>query len=143
MTNGTARGNEFRTTVICVDSYRDREFCGRLYNRHVEGAVTFDNLTQLLLQMDGLLDEMSFPQPFQAKRSFGSAQCPERETPGAEARHGDAATFAVKVLFRQNASWQGSVLWLERGQELRFRSVLELLLLMDGALAAGTRPGAP
>ena len=41
---------------------------------------------------------------------------------------------SVRILFRQNASWQGSVLWREGGQEERFRSALELVLLMDSAL---------
>lgn len=40
----------------------------------------------------------------------------------------------MRILFRQNASWQGSVLWREGGQEERFRSALELVLLMDSAL---------
>ena len=40
----------------------------------------------------------------------------------------------VRILFRQNASWQGTVLWSEGGQEERFRSALELALLLDSAL---------
>jgi hypothetical protein len=40
----------------------------------------------------------------------------------------------VRVLFRQNASWQGSVTWMEGRQEESFRSALELLLLMKSAL---------
>lgn len=31
-------------------------------------------------------------------------------------------------------SWQGTVLWSEGGQEERFRSALELALLLDSAL---------
>jgi len=42
----------------------------------------------------------------------------------------------VKVLFRQNASWQGSIAWLEGKREESFRSVLELLLLIDSAVSA-------
>jgi hypothetical protein len=45
----------------------------------------------------------------------------------------------VRVLFRQNASWQGSLTWLEEGKEESFRSVLELLLLMHSALDPETR----
>lgn len=44
------------------------------------------------------------------------------------------ATFYVRILFRQNASWQGTVLWSEGSQEERFRSALELALLLDSAL---------
>lgn len=47
---------------------------------------------------------------------------------------GKLATFYVRILFRQNASWQGTVLWSEGGQEERFRSALELALLLDSAL---------
>lgn len=42
----------------------------------------------------------------------------------------------VCVLFRQNASWQGSEQWIEGAREESFRSVLELALLMDGALSS-------
>ena len=49
-------------------------------------------------------------------------------------QRGEAATFALRILFRQNASWQGSITWLEGEAEQSFRSVLELILLMDSAL---------
>ncbi|MBR5319858.1 MAG: hypothetical protein IKU46_09740 [Peptococcaceae bacterium] len=44
------------------------------------------------------------------------------------------ATFKVKVLFRQGASWQGKVRWTDEGKEVSFRSALELVKLMDSAL---------
>ena len=40
----------------------------------------------------------------------------------------------VRVIFRQNASWQGSVSWLEGRRDESFRSVLELLMLLNSAL---------
>ena len=40
----------------------------------------------------------------------------------------------MKVIFRQNASWQGTVLWLEANREESFRSVLEFALLLNSAL---------
>lgn len=43
-------------------------------------------------------------------------------------------TFIVKILERQNATWQGSVTWVDKRQEQHFRSALELLKLIDGAL---------
>ena len=50
-----------------------------------------------------------------------------------EPHTGKIATFSVRVIFRQNASWQGSVTWLEEKTEENFRSVLELVLLMHSA----------
>ena len=44
------------------------------------------------------------------------------------------ATFKVKVIFRQGASWQGKLSWTEGKEEVSFRSALELIKLMDSAL---------
>lgn len=139
MVQDKARGNEFRTTMICVDSYQNGAMSGRMYNQYVDGAETFTNLTQLLLRMDCLLDEMNFPQSFQAKRGFGPVGHPAASAAETDRRDGDEATFAVKVMFRQNASWQGSVTWLEGGREESFRSVLELIFLMNSALENGKK----
>ena len=44
------------------------------------------------------------------------------------------ATFVVRVLYQENATWQGTILWSEQGETQRFRSALELLKLIDDAL---------
>ena len=46
----------------------------------------------------------------------------------------NTGTFVIKVMNRQNATWQGSVDWVERHETQYFRSALELLKLIDGAL---------
>ncbi|QUO38743.1 hypothetical protein KFE19_04335 [Dysosmobacter sp. Marseille-Q4140] len=133
-------GNAYRTTVVCVDSYDEHVLRGRLYNPHRPEGIAFRSAMEFLLRMEDLLDDMHFPQSFSAVRSFGAP--PERTAaspPAAERQEGQRATFAVRVLFRQNASWQGSLTWLEEGKEESFRSVLELLLLMHSALDPETR----
>ena len=59
----------------------------------------------------------------------------QNETP-ANSQAGDKATFIVKVQFRQNATWQGSIQWLDEKKTQKFRSVLEMIKLIDEALAA-------
>lgn len=133
-------GNAYRTTVVCADSYDEHVLRGRLYNPHQPEGIAFRSAMEFLLRMEDLLDDMHFPQSFSAVRSFGAP--PERTAaspPAAERQEGQRATFAVRVLFRQNASWQGSLTWLEEGKEESFRSVLELLLLMHSALDPETR----
>ena len=44
------------------------------------------------------------------------------------------STFVVNVLFRQNATWQGTINWVDKKQTKRFRSSLELMKLIDEAL---------
>ena len=132
---GRVQGNEYRTTLVCVDDRKDGRFSGRLYNPYWEGGAAFNGVMDFLVKMEELLDQMKLPQSFTAKRSFGplpgSAATPE---PDLTRRHGEAATFSIRVLFRQNASWQGSVSWLEGRRDESFRSVLELLMLLNSAL---------
>ena len=47
---------------------------------------------------------------------------------------GDIATFVVHVQYRQNATWQGKIVWAEKNKEIGFRSALELLKLIDTAI---------
>ena len=43
-------------------------------------------------------------------------------------------TFIIKILNKQHSTWQGSVTWVEEQKTQNFRSALELLKLIDGAL---------
>ena len=47
-------------------------------------------------------------------------------------------TFEISVKFMQNSTWQGEIHWVEKNQKQNFRSALEMLKLMDEALAEGT-----
>ena len=42
-------------------------------------------------------------------------------------------TFILNIYNRQNATWQGSVTWVEKKKQ-QFRSALELLKLIESAL---------
>lgn len=133
-------GNAYRTTVVCVDSYDEHVLRGRLYNPHQPEGIAFRSVMEFLLRMEDLLDDMHFPQSFSAVRVLRrSAGADSGIASAAERQEGQRATFAVRVLFRQNASWQGSLTWLKEGKEESFRSVLELLLLMHSALDPETR----
>ena len=43
------------------------------------------------------------------------------------------ATFVIRVLYRQNATWQGTVHWVEENKDSSFRSELELMHLIESA----------
>ncbi len=46
----------------------------------------------------------------------------------------EKSTFVVKVEHCRNESWQGEVIWAEEGRREKFRSALELIMLMDEAV---------
>ena len=128
-------GNEYRTTLLCVDGYNNGILSGRLYNVCRKEGCVFQNLMEFLKRMEEILDEMNCPQPFAKRRLFEKVPESEAEpAPDEEPKTGRLATFAVRVIFRQNASWQGALTWLETGSEQSFRSVLELIMLINSAL---------
>ena len=135
--------NEYRTTMICIDDYEGQVPTGRFYNLHCEDGVRFHGVMDLIKKLESMLDQMKFPQSFSLVRTFSSAQPSgdNRAPSGSQAQSGKLATFAVRVLFRQNASWQGSILWVEGNREESFRSVLELMFLMDSAAGAEEAAG--
>ena len=43
-------------------------------------------------------------------------------------------TFVVHIAQAENATWQGQITWADRNEKMNFRSALELIKLMDGAV---------
>ena len=127
-------GEEYRTTFICVDSYEHGVLRGRFYNPYTRKGHTFESLTDFLLKTEQLMDEMELPKAFTTTRTFTTPTKKPSEEADSQGEPGKCATFALRILFRQNASWQGSVTWVEKKQEQSFRSVLELIFLFDNAL---------
>lgn len=129
-------GESYRSIRLCVDSYEHGELKGSFYNRGLEGGGRrFESLSQFLIGAENLADSTNFPQAYTAKRSFaGGWNTSSGECAGPESRNGELGTFVIRLLFRQHTSWQGTVTWLEGGVEQSFRSVLELIFLMDSAL---------
>lgn len=128
--------NLHRTTFICVDSYDDKIPKGRLYNTFLESGIEFCGVMDFILNMEKLFDEINSPQEFTMKRAFRSSIRKNTMSFTDESiKVGKIATFSVRLLFRQNSSWQGSISWREGESEESFRSALELFLLMDSALS--------
>ena len=48
-----------------------------------------------------------------------------------EKRRGEQDTFIVRIQYRQNATWQGHVTWVDENKTVPFRSALELIKLID------------
>ena len=49
-------------------------------------------------------------------------------------KHGDLGTFIVRVQHRQNSSWQGRITWMEQDKTISFRSVCEMVKLIESAV---------
>ena len=129
--------NSLRLAMVKVVSYEDKNFVGYLENPFIGESVKFSNLTQLLFCLEELADELNCPKrTYESRRWFPSAN--EKtllgSLPLADSAEKAIATFKICIIFRQNASWQGSCEWIEEKKSANFRSALELVQLMDSVL---------
>lgn len=128
---------------ICVDRLEGSRAEGRVVSRRLTAPMAFSDLGGLLLQLEALLERQNFPQAFQRMRSFTSETpeypaglLPQGAMPeeAVEEARGEKATFVLRILTRQNATWQGVLEWLEGERRDRFSSDLEFLKLLERSL---------
>ena len=100
-------------------------------------------------RMEQLYDWLRFPFPGTNSRSFGQEKKLERQTEERIkimrdeellSRHGDIGTFIVRVQHRQNSSWQGRITWMEEDRTIQFRSVWEMIKLIESAVDSVCQP---
>lgn len=134
--------NDVNSSRICIDNYDEGIPKGRIYHMSMEVPITFAGWMSLLKQLNNLMDCNDFPQVGMQLRTFKVNVNDEasinscKDTNGFiqttnDLLRGRLATFKLRILFRQNATWQGILRWGERGKEEHFRSVLELMSLID------------
>ena len=142
----TAASMQVQVEII---SYADGSLRGVLYNKHLGSPFVFVCPVAMVQMMEGLFDSKRFPEAYLSPRAFDSSKNGKnkREMDGYTTMNetidsinqaeqdGTKCTFEIAVKFRQNATWQGQVLWTEKNLKRNFRSALEMLLLMSEALS--------
>jgi len=136
-----AISENLKSIFVCVDSYNDSLMQGHIYHGSFGDGKKFDNLMQLLLAIEDILDDTEFPKAETEKRRFHVFEPAEKsdktiaESHDFSTKKGKLASFKLRIIFRQNASWQGSLGWLEHNIDEPFRSTLEMIMLINSALS--------
>ena len=125
---------------------------GELHSKYLERPYVFFDLMQMIEKMEEIFDEKRFPEAFLSPRILNPMKMEGKNRSSADraaemmdmkkvieqsSQNGKKCTFEISVKFRQNATWQGTILWIEKNLKQNFRSVLEMLKLMDEALSDG------
>jgi len=123
------------TILLYIDSYHMDIPEGRFFCPCTGETEAFRGVVQMLLKIEQCLDIHNAPQGFHTIRRFSHFPSfwplPLEET---GTQPGQSASFSLQILFRRNASWQGSVTWLEKDRTMHFRSALELIFLLCSSL---------
>lgn len=129
--------------VLCVDRACGRDLSGVLWHSYSTAPEPFENIEQMTRRMERLYDWLRFPFPGNSDRTFGDEKRPEIVTEERKKimsdekllqKHGDLGSFIVRVQHRQNSSWQGRITWMEEDRTINFRSVWEMIKLIESAV---------
>ena len=124
-----------KVCIVKVASCDNMVMRGSVFRPNDREEVPFVGFVELLMRMSMLYDDGQDPRASLDLRSFTKEPPPELGPVEPVVVEKPMATFRVHVRFKQNASWQGTITWLEKKTQSSFRSVLELIHLMDSALS--------
>lgn len=126
---------------VCVDRMCGEELSGRIYHCYNKEPIPFTNVVKLLMEMERLFDQISFPQASTKSRNFVECkeiriECPEKIVEQEELlKHkGELGTFVTHVRMRQKSTWQGETFWMENKEQLRFMNTLEFIKGISNSL---------
>ena len=108
--------------ILMVTSYQEGELSGVLVHPRLEGPRKIRSVPQLLFLLDEFLLREEGLISYHAFEPTGFSEIQR------------IATLRIRILFRENHTWQGCVMWEEQRKEASFRSVLELIQLLDEIL---------
>ena len=137
--------------VVCVDGLCSKGCIGSFYHSYQKDPVSFGGLGEMIFRMEEFYDSVNFPRRSNNVRNFTEdradpARGREKEKEKIMAdqellgHRGKQETFIIRVQHRQNNTWQGRITWADKNKTLNFRSIWEMVHLMENALYENASP---
>lgn len=129
--------------VLCVNQHDRGTIAGELYHGYSAEGISFKGFEQIIRTAEDLFNALGFPYMGTSDRDIHGQAHSCRKKEGMTRvlkdeelleRHGELGTFVIRVQHRQHSSWQGRVTHLDSNKTVYFRSVLELIKIVDGTL---------
>ena len=142
--------------VLCVNSRNKYGPQGKFYHAYSKEGKDFLSFDDLIFKLEKFFDEINFPHPTTNRRVFrnGKLSGIKQQLSGIKQRertrimkdeellrkYGDLGSFIIRVQHRQNSSWQGRLTWVEKNETINFRSIWEMVKLIESALESVGEP---
>ena len=132
--------------TVAILSHENSMIYGDLHSPVLKKSVQFHDLTELILMMDKIMQDFNIPPEDGKHRSFTSPN----KSIHIQLNYQDLRQdnfeenldysfmfpkkskdiFTIKVMYRQNNTWQGEITWVDKEKTKFFRSALELIVLI-------------
>ena len=142
-------GTSASTFALNIIGFSADEMLGTIVHMYSNRTYEFNSVFEMVNLIHAISEQLDFPQKGYRIRSWYSNGDDEETGTAHQFRKMDLSlkaadiksnratkaklTFLVRIQYRQNASWQGEILWHERERTVKFRSLLELLTVLDEA----------
>ena len=113
---------QMNDAIFHVTHYKDGMVTGWLSHPRLDDSLKIQSIPQFLFALNDVLSQEDAPI---ARHPLQQPTIPEDLI----------ATIRLQVLFREHYTWQGYIIWEEQQMKASFRSVLELIEILDEILA--------
>lgn len=129
--------------ILCINKIEGPHWQAQLYHGYSREPIQVHSVEELVFSLEKIYDYLNFPHATTDGRIFQGEKKQAQRTPERKkvmqdeellSKHGDLGTFIIRVQHRQNSSWQGRVTWMDQDKTMYFRSIWELIKLVESAL---------
>lgn len=131
---------------ICIQKLEENIPSGKVFSCYAEEPLEFHGIADMILKIDELCDSLNFRMSNRIRKGmaqeqgavvYQNAQCRHLFKDFTEV-HGSVCIFYLRLRYRENVSWQGSIRFLGSQRLYHFRSVLELMGYLDEKIGLRT-----
>jgi len=133
--------------IVCVTSRSNTSFQGTIEHSQSRETQQFRSFAEMLMLIESRRIVLKLPSPDLTLRSWKETEelklsGKEENSMGKEDlsdfqkafQKSGGQEFFIHIMFRQHVSWQGEISWLNSEKSLYFRSMLEMIMLLQEAL---------
>lgn len=129
---------------VCINSVENGNIVGIIASQRIHTPIVFSDISDFLAKTEAVMDSQRYPQAFQRIRTFTDKQHPSvsaveskealTDKLTVDSYSGEVSTFLLQIVSRKNATWQGSIDWMNGESPDAFSSTLEFLKIIDDKL---------
>jgi hypothetical protein len=148
-----SQGVSTRDFLIGITSRHKATIQGYILYKALNQSQYFESFLEMIHLIDEKLNSLDIARPATEIRSFyGPYALPGREGRINNLKNNSVKPtlkkalgkpeFLVRLNMRHNATWQGELYWLNTDMRVHFRSVMEMIALMEEAMEISGEPKA-
>ncbi len=136
------------TYVVMRMECHGNSVAGEFRHFYVQESETFNSLSEFFYKLEMMLEQINVPQAATTCRKGwgkpGAKYGDDRDAPARKWKfleeplmisgNKNGLFFLIHIRYRYNSSWQGEVRWLKENCTMMFRSVLELLMVLENTI---------